>query len=158
MKSLRIRKATESDLPHIVLIENSSFNQPYPIDLLKRLLRQYGDTFLVAEEDGKLVGYSAASMKHRAAHLISIGVLMGYRRKGVATSLLKHLVLILRRGGADELWLEVKSENNEAVSLYEKFGFERMNIVQDYYSDGSAAVRMRLGLDKDVLTMERGRR
>jgi ribosomal-protein-alanine N-acetyltransferase len=158
LKSSRIKRATESDLPKIVLIENSSFDQPYPFDMLKKLLQQYGDSFLVAEESGKLVGYCSASMKGGSAHLISIGVLREYRRRGVGTSLLKHLIRFLRKGGVDELWLEVKSENKEAVSLYEKFGFERLNIVEDYYSDGSAALRMRLGLDKHVMTMEGGRR
>jgi ribosomal-protein-alanine N-acetyltransferase len=158
LKSLRIKTATESDLPNIVLIENSSFDQPYPFDLLKKLLQEYGDSFLVAEESGKLVGYCSASMKGGSAHLISIGVLMEYRRRGVGASLLKHLIRILRKGSIDELWLEVKSENKEAVGLYEKFGFERMNTVEDYYSDGSAALRMRLGLDKDVPTTKGGRR
>jgi len=158
LKSLRIRTATESDLPNIALVENSSFDQPYPFDLLKRLMRQFGNTFLVAEEKGKVVGYSAASMKHGSAHLISIGVLGENRRRGVATSLLNNLIRILRRCGVDELWLEVKLENNEAIALYERFGFERRCIVQNYYSDGSAALRMRLGIDKDVLTTERRRR
>jgi len=158
LKSLRIRTATESDLPNIALVENSSFDQPYPFDLLKRLLQQFGNTFLVAEENGKLVGYSAASMKRGSAHLISIGVLGENRRRGVATSLLNNLIRILRRCGVDELWLEVKLENNEAIALYERFGFERICIVQNYYSDGSAALRMRLGIDKDVLTTERRRR
>jgi ribosomal-protein-alanine N-acetyltransferase len=158
LKSLRIKTATESDLPNIVLIENSSFDQPYPFDLLKKLLQEYGDSFLVAEESGKLVGYCSASMKGGSAHLISIGVLMEYRRRGVGGSLLKHLIRILRKGSVDELWLEVKSENKEAVGLYEKFGFERMNTVEDYYSDGSAALRMRLGLDKHFPTTKGGRR
>jgi ribosomal-protein-alanine N-acetyltransferase len=158
LKSLRIRTVTESDLPNIALIENSSFDQPYPLDLLKKLSLQHGGSFLVAEENGTLLGYCVASLNRGAAHLISIGVLRESRRKGVGTSLLKHLVRFLLNHGVDELWLEVKSENNEAVSLYERFGFERMNIVQDYYSDGSAALRMRLGLDKHLLTVDRGRR
>ena len=158
MKSLRIRTVAESDLPNIAFIENSSFDQPYPLDLLKKLSRQHRDSFLVAEENGTLLGYCVASLNRGAAHLISIGVLRESRRKGVGTSLLKHLVRFLLNHGVDELWLEVKSENNEAVGLYEKFGFERMNIVNDYYSDGSAALRMRLGLGNHFQSMDGGRR
>ena len=46
----------------------------------------------------------------------------------------------------DEMLLEVKVENKEAIRLYERLHFERVEIVEDYYSDGSAAVKMHLVL------------
>jgi ribosomal protein S18 acetylase RimI-like enzyme len=43
--------------------------------------------------------------------------------------------------------LEVNTSNEEAVRFYEGFGFTRVMILENYYSDGSPALRMRLALD-----------
>ncbi len=99
-----------------------------------------------------------AARDGRFAHLISIAVLREHRRKGVANELLRHLVDYLARHRVDELWLEVNTANKEAIGLYERFGFARMMILENYYSDGAPALRMRLALNRVVLREERKRR
>ena len=43
--------------------------------------------------------------------------------------------------------MEVNTANQEAVNFYEGFGFRKIMIIENYYSDGSPAMRMRLALD-----------
>jgi len=122
-------------------------------------LEEIGKVFLVAEEaSDKLVGYCVSSLEGRMAHLISIAVLTKSRRKGVATSLVRDLIEYLEARRVDELWLEVKQGNKEAIKLYEKFGFAKVMILENYYSDGSPALRMRMSLRKQVLKVERNQR
>jgi ribosomal-protein-alanine N-acetyltransferase len=119
-------------------------------------MRHPGNSFLVAERaNGELAGYCVASIKGRRAHLISIAVLSEGRRKGVATALLQKLVLHLNELAVDELWLEVKSGNKEAISLYEKFGFQGMMILENYYSDGLSALRMLMSVKPQPVGVER---
>ena len=133
------------------LIEDDSFPSPYPPELFKKLLQEHGDSFFIAEEvSGKTVGYGLATRDGRFAHLISIAVLREHRRKGAAGALLQHTVEYLARHGVDELWLEVNTGNKEAIELYQKFGFSRMMILENYYSDGAPALRMRLALNKEA--------
>lgn len=157
--NLRIRPASAGDLQGICLIEDDSFSDPYPRYLLKKLLQDAGSVFLVAENpSGKLVGYCVSSIEGGLAHLISIAVLPGDRKKGVATALLRSFVEFLEARGAAEVWLEVKQGNKEALSLYEKFGFARAMILENYYSDGSSAMRMRMSVSKQVLNPEENQR
>jgi ribosomal-protein-alanine N-acetyltransferase len=93
-----------------------------------------------------VVGYCVCSKKGKLAHLISIGVLLEYRRRKVATSLIQEMLSQLN-SRIRELWLEVNTSNEEAVRFYEGFGFTRVMILENYYSDGSPALRMRLALD-----------
>ena len=152
---MRIRPASAADLEAICLIEDSSFSDPYPRHLLKRLLEEIGNTFLIAERrDGELLGYCVSSVEGSLAHLISIAVLTEGRKKGVATALLQNLIDHLKLSGVAELWLEVKQGNKEAIKLYEKFDFERMMLLENYYSDGSAALRMRMNLKKHAVKLE----
>jgi [ribosomal protein S18]-alanine N-acetyltransferase len=144
--STRIRPATKLDLETIYRIEDESFSDPYPNRLLTKLLRDCPKNFLVAEVDpGAVIGYCVASIHEEISHLISIGVLRQYRRRGVATALMEALLMSL---GPEitEVVLEVKQENAEAIRLYEALGFREVNLIQNYYNDGSSAVKMRLSL------------
>jgi ribosomal-protein-alanine acetyltransferase len=149
LTNLRIRPASPADLQGICLIEDNSFSDPYPGYLLKKLLDETDSAFLVAEkESGELVGYCVNLTEGRMAHLISIAVLSSDRKRGVATALLRNVAELLAAKGVDELWLEVKQGNKDAVRLYEKFGFAKVMILENYYSDGSPALRMRMSLRK----------
>jgi ribosomal-protein-alanine N-acetyltransferase len=148
MNDLHIRRATKNDLESICQIENGSFPEPYPRALMVRLLRDHPTGFFVAEtSSGRVVGYCVCSKKGKLAHLISIGVLLEYRRRKVATSLIQEL-FIQFSSRIRELWLEVNTANEEAVRFYEGFGFRRVMIIENYYSNGSPALRMRLALDQ----------
>jgi ribosomal protein S18 acetylase RimI-like enzyme len=52
----------------------------------------------------------------------------------------------MRSFGSDvrELVLEVKDGNTGAIRLYEELGFRRVGLVENYYTDGSSAVKMQL--------------
>ncbi len=67
-----------------------------------------------------------------------------YRRRRVATKLLRRAIDFLMTQRILELWLEVNLKNVEAASLYSKLGFEKIAVLKGYYSDGSDAVKMRL--------------
>jgi ribosomal-protein-alanine N-acetyltransferase len=78
------------------------------------------------------------------------------RRRGIATKLLRRAIKFLMERGVVELWLEVNLKNVQAVGLYAKLGFEKIQVLKDYYSDGSDAVRMRLNTEKSTKPTEDG--
>jgi ribosomal-protein-alanine N-acetyltransferase len=134
----------------IYRIEDNSFSDPYPHELLARLLRDCADNFFVAEAKPEelVVGYCVASTQGEKAHLISIGVLGDYRRRGIGSMLMNALVRNLK-APIRELALEVKEGNIGAVRLYERLGFREVEVVRNYYADGSPAVKMRLDLHEN---------
>ena len=146
MTDVYVRQATRNDLEPICQIEDGSFSEPYPRALMVRLLRDHPTGFFVAEiSSGQVVGYCVCSRERKRAHLLSIGVLREYRRRKIATSLIQALLAQLG-SRIRELWLEVNTANGEAVKFYEGFGFRGVMIIENYYSDGSPALRMRLAL------------
>ena len=66
----------------------------------------------------------------------------GYRKelqtyqKGIGTGLLNHLIAIARKKKLGKVWLNVNTENDRAVHLYTKAGFE---------TEGTMRKEMRLG-------------
>ena len=51
-----VRKFTPNDLKRVFEIESMSFNQSYGIEMVQQLY-EMGVGFLVAEEDGYVIGY-----------------------------------------------------------------------------------------------------
>ena len=145
MANFKFRRAVNEDLLEISRIEEGTFPNPYPHFLMERLIQDFPETFLVAsDQSGGIAGYCVSSVEGTSAHLISIAVVKNLRRKGIATELLKNQLVLLEGHGVQELWLEVSTKNREAIDLYLKLGFSKTGVVEHYYSDGSAALKMRL--------------
>jgi len=143
--NVKIRTATFSDLNVIETIERSSFKAPYPKSILKVLMILADDGFIVAEKQGKVVGYAISIVEAgKRGHLISIAVDPRYRRKGIGKTLLKHSLSYLKSRGARTVFLEVRASNVAAQALYRSFGFKKVGIKRNYYPDGEDALVMEL--------------
>jgi len=140
---LIVRKAEEKDLSEVYNIELSSFDQPYPPQLLYLYYHLSGDLFLVAENAGRVVGYVIGIMgKDKAAHVISLAVHPDFRRRGIGKELLQKLLEALLERGATHVRLEVENSNEAALALYQKLGFRIMGLLRDYYGSGRHAYIM----------------
>lgn len=104
--------------------------------------------YLVAEIEGRVVGYAVASLVGDIAELQRIGVTAAMRRTGVASALLDAVVTEAPRTGANRLLLEVREDNAGALAFYATRGFIEIDRRPRYYRDGTTAVVLRLPLVK----------
>lgn len=118
------------------------------LDLYKR----FPETFLVAEENGEVVGYVMCRIEtglpgfgigfRKKGHVISIAVLPEYQRQGVGYALMQEVMQSMLLYNAKECFLEVRASNTPAVKLYKKMGFEIRRTLRGYYADGEDAYMM----------------
>jgi ribosomal-protein-alanine N-acetyltransferase len=104
--------------------------------------------YLVAEEDGEVVGHAVASMAGDIAELQRIAVDERRRRSGIASALLAGVVEAAAATEADRLLLEVREDNHGALAFYARHGFAEIDRRPRYYADGATAVVLRLGLGR----------
>jgi ribosomal-protein-alanine N-acetyltransferase len=102
--------------------------------------------YLVAEVDGEVVGYAAASIVADIAELQRIAVDAGHRRGGLATELVRAIRQRAQDAGADRLLLEVREDNAGALAFYTAAGFGEVARRRRYYRDGATAVVLGLSL------------
>jgi [ribosomal protein S18]-alanine N-acetyltransferase len=102
--------------------------------------------YLVAVEDGEVIGYAGLSVMPPDADVQTIAVRPDRQGRGIAARLLTAQIDEAARAGATHLLLEVRADNVAARSLYERFGFVRISERRRYYADGTDAVIMRLAL------------
>lgn len=136
-----MRRARPHDAERLAEMERTCFKNPNT----QLILRVCGfvDGFLVAEGDDDLLGYvlfTPSSSSH--ARVLSLAVSPDYRRRGVATRLMRGAFDVLRGNGFESVGLEVRVSNKPAQSLYEGLGFERADVDEGYYDDGEDALLM----------------
>ena len=102
------------------------------------------EAFLVAEQDGRVVGYIRLRPPTRLpenAHVIQVQGLAVHpdaRRRGIAATLLTEAEQRLREQGTQKLSLRVLSTNTAAISLYERLGFAREGVLRgEFIINGS---------------------
>ncbi len=134
-----VRRVSREDLPMVSRLEELSFPDPYPRYFLEQLAEANPETFLVAEREGKLVGYTVADQWRDHNHLVSIAVHPDNRRTGVGETLLVELENILESG---LLRLELRKSNLAAMEFYMANGFKPMGTRPGYYGDGEDAILM----------------
>lgn len=90
----------------------------------------------VWEESGSIVGnVSILTSNVRGRYLVAnVAVHPDFRRQGIARSLMETVVQTTRNLNARELLLQVKTDNEGAIRLYEGLGFERVGSVTSWYS------------------------
>ncbi|MDO5814742.1 MAG: ribosomal protein S18-alanine N-acetyltransferase [Methanobrevibacter sp.] len=147
-----VRKFNPKDLKRVYEIENMSFNQSYGINMFQQLY-EMGVGFLVAEEDGYVIGYVIFWIKYEnQGHIISIAVDKNYRRLKAGTHLLVKAISILSLLNLDTIYLEVNENNKGAVEFYKTFNFKIDRVVPGYYEDGDGAILMYLPLKRGKIS------
>ncbi len=145
---VRIRDIKSNDMQAILTIEYKCFKDPYPLSLLNRLHALHPDGFLVAEAEGKIVGYVIGVLRWGATgHILAISTDPPYQRQGIALALMDDIISRLRAKGAKLVRLEVRKSNVGAQQFYLKLGFRQRGEVPYYYEDGEAAMTMDYKLD-----------
>ncbi len=141
---LVIRTANPSDLPGVCRLENLCFKHPYPPQLLYMYMAMYPELFLVAEIDGRIVGYVCGVVRRDGyGHIVSICVDPEFRRRGIGRALMESIERVFREVfGVCRYRLEVRVSNTPAIKLYEKLGFKIVRKLESYYLDGEDAYLM----------------
>ena len=139
-----VRPVRERDLDDILLIEHASFGKDaYDRKLFAEYCHKCGDLFLVAENGGRICGYSLTCVRGERAELVSIAVDPEMRRSGVASKLLKSTLRRLSRRPVTRITLMVRETNADATGFYLKFGFTKVRAAPRYYEDGGDGILMR---------------
>lgn len=135
-----ICKLETEDLKWVLEIENSSFKDPWTKGMFEEEIKN-GDFYVVKEGD-KIIGYGGFTKAMNEASLVNLAISQDYRRKGIATKLLEHLIKIAKEKKVERMFLEVRRENIGAISFYCKNGFKETGIRKDYYGKGEDAIIM----------------
>jgi ribosomal-protein-alanine N-acetyltransferase len=138
---------TRTDAARCAELESHLFDgdDPWPARAFLAELEAKHNHYVAARADDKLVGYGGIARLGRKKpyeyEIHTIGVDAAYQGKGIGRQLLTAL-LEYANGGT--IFLEVRTDNDAAISLYESVGFVRVGMRRRYYrASGADAYTMR---------------
>lgn len=147
------RRAEQSDLIPVMEINLKTLPEHYSDYFYESLLAEIPEAFIVGEVGGIHAGYIMCKTEYgfsnfkklgfvKKGHVVSIAVLPEFRKKGIGRILVEEALKGVKQRNCDELYLEVRCSNNDAVRLYEKLGFIIKQRLKSYYRDGEDAYLM----------------
>jgi len=134
--------------------EDFTFTAEQEAGFIMTMLHDPRAVLIFAELDGQLIGNAmmhpiadAGRQKHRCQ--VGITILKEHWGKGIGTGLFILLIAAAREAGFEQMELEVVSDNERGIKLYEKMGFKeygrRPNSFK--YKDGTYADMTLMSLD-----------
>jgi len=98
---------------------------------------EVGHKGLICKKDNLMIGFIIFSPISPEAHILSISVRNEMQSKGIGTMLLKSMLDQCKVMNYKKIFLEVRVSNEKAINFYEKFGFSKDAIRNNYYTDNS---------------------
>lgn len=152
-----LRQFEPSDLEQVLHINRMCLPENYTSFFFLDLHKRFPETFLVAEDNGMVIGYIMCRIETglpnfkiigimKKGHVISIAVLPQHQRQGVGRALVQEAMEAMLLYNAKECFLEVRASNTSAVNLYKKMGFDIIRTMHGYYADGENAYLMAIKL------------
>jgi len=152
-----IHRCDESDIVSVIDINMAALPEHYSDYFFESILRELPEAFIVAELDGKIIGYIMCKIEFgfsnfrklgfvKKGHVVSVAVLEEHRNKGVGKALMLEGINGVMYRRSDEIYLEVRVSNTGAIKMYERLNFEIKSRLRSYYRDGEDAYLMALEL------------
>lgn len=116
-------------------IEAECFSDSWSARSVEGQLMADGSVFFCsADEKGNITGYVCGQMLADECELYRIAVTDKHRGKGYAKELMTRFIEECRDNDVSGIFLEVRSSNTPARTLYERYGFQNVGVRKNYYS------------------------
>jgi ribosomal protein S18 acetylase RimI-like enzyme len=149
MESMLFRVATDKDLEFISQLSGELFSRYGNYDeIVAAWFLEPGVITVVALERESRCGFAMLAMERqrmfepRRGHLLAIGIFPQHQRKGIGRTLLEHMEEVARQYGSNEMRLWTAVDNEQALSFFEKTGFQIIGSEDFYYPKGQAALAL----------------
>lgn len=142
---MMIRVFAPDDVYKVADITHTTLREAYPIAFFLNVSRYWPEGFLVAVEEGEVVGFIVGVISGvKQARILMLAVREHHRRHGTASTLIRSFISSSLLKGADSVILEVRVSNAIAINLYSKLGFRTVGSLRAYYRDGEDGLRMQM--------------
>jgi len=135
-----IRAMGESDAASVAgILREAPEAVFWPEGSVKEVLTWESALALVADWNGKVIGFVIGRQAADEAEILNLAVALAFRGKGEGTALLSSTVEEFRRRGVKRVFLEVRESNASGIAFYRKHGFSEAGHRPGYYRDPEEA-------------------
>ena len=126
-----------------VMVDNSKYDPDLKLDwamsetgmqYFQKLVTDESKSCVVAEENGKLIGYVVSSeiefdyRNGKHLEINNMGVSPRYRNKGVCTELINEVLEWAKANGFTKIYVNSYFKNEKAIAFYKQNGFSEIDV------------------------------
>jgi [ribosomal protein S18]-alanine N-acetyltransferase len=127
---VRVRPVERGDIPALLAIEEACFEDFWRYDALSfEDIAATHPYFVVAELNGKVVGYQFNALEGEFGYLVRIAVHPSVSGQGIGARLMSEAIDFFKKAKVLRIMLNTQDDNTHAHRLYEWFGFVRIQQV-----------------------------
>jgi len=121
-----------ADLDDVYQLEVRCHSHPWTKKLfLSNFGHRYFSHVLLA--DNNVIGYFVASSVAGEVTLMNIAIAPEHQGQGMGRLLLQFLKDFAKKNDQQEIWLEVRASNENALAAYKKLDFVEVDLRKNYY-------------------------
>lgn len=143
---MQVRSWEQKDITKLAEMERRCFSDPWTEQMLADTLKLPVYHGFLVEEQGEILGYASMIVVCEDAEVGNIAVDLPFRGRGLSKVLMDAMHERAKSLGATQCFLEVRVSNAVAISLYQKYGYEKYGVRAKYYADGEDAFVMKKSL------------
>jgi ribosomal-protein-alanine N-acetyltransferase len=126
-QQVTIRHVEERDISTLLAIDTACFENLWRYDVASfRDIAATHPYFVVAELDGKVIGYQFNAIDQEYGYLVRIAVHPSVNGRGIGARLMAEAIDFFQRANVLRIMLNTQDDNVHAHRLYEWFGFVRI--------------------------------
>ncbi|MBS1270772.1 MAG: Ribosomal-protein-alanine acetyltransferase [Gammaproteobacteria bacterium] len=127
-----IRTMSDRHMDTILAIEQAAYDFPWSANIFEECMKA-GYVCRACFDDIEVVGYGVMSVGVGECHLMNLCIHPDRHGNGYGSMLVGDLLAIAKRANARIAFLEVRTSNRRAHSLYRHLGFNEVGIRKNYY-------------------------
>ena len=134
-----LRAMTIDDVDRVAILEGAAFDHGWSPTAFRRELTTNGAArYLVLEDtENGIVAFGGLWLMFDEAHVVTVAVEIGLRRKGYGRIVVDGLVRLAQALGMANATLECRVSNEAARALYRDYGFYEVGARKAYYADNN---------------------
>ena len=140
--NIEIQKMKQEHLEQIQDILLTDFDEFWNAGVLKNELQNTLSVYIVALNQGEVVGYAGLWQPDDEGHVTNIVTKKDKRGNNIGTLMLEEIINIAKNKNMKSITLEVNVNNNIAINLYKKYGFKEVGTRPKYYNNTDDAIIM----------------
>ena len=130
-----MRSADVFDLPSVAEIDRICDSPAWSVSAFRESLSS-NDVFLrLALVRDNIAAFCCFRIIDNEMEILKLAVAPEYRRRGIGRQMLSDAIERFDSAGEKRVYLEVRSRNNAAITLYESRGFVGSGVRKMYYAD-----------------------
>ena len=132
-EELEFRPLRYEDIDRVVEIENECFSEPWSRNAFEESVDSKFNRIYCLKKADVLLGFVGWAWSFDEAEINNVAIDEAYRGNGYGSIMLENAIEYLAEFRIKTIYLEVRAWNKPAISLYSKFGFEKIGIRKNFY-------------------------